>query len=400
MVAVNALLAEVLPEIVGIRHDLHAHPQLGYQERYASALVQTKLHSWGIPFRNGLADTGVVAWIEPDHCPANVPALGLRADLDALPISEATGLPYASVFPGCMHACGHDGHTSVLLGAAWVLNQIRHQLPRPVKLLFQPAEEVGAGAQRMIADGALSNEVGGRRVAAMFGLHGSPFMPVGHYASRPGTLLAGCTDFAVTIRGTGGHAATPHTATDPLITAAHLVTALQTLVTRGTDPTQPALVSVGTFHGGTATNVIPDRVELTGTLRASTPEACDKLRTRLAELAVQVAAGFGCSADIEFSSTYPPVLNDHRATAFAFAIAERLCGDANVHRMESAWLGSEDFAFYSRIVPSTFGFYGLIPSGRDTHPMLHTPQFDFTDAALATGMRFMCEYALQADQVI
>jgi len=400
MVAFNSLLDEILPDLFGIRHELHAHPQLGYQETFASQLVQTTLSQWGISFRNGLAETGVVAWLEPDQCSSNMPAIGLRADLDALPIAEATGLPYASVYPGQMHACGHDGHTTVLLGVAWVLNRIRHKLPRPVKLIFQPAEEFGAGAQRMIEDGALSNHVGGRRVGAMFGLHGSPFMPLGWYASRHGALLAGCSDFAVTVRGTGGHAATPHTATDPLITAAHIVTALQTLVSRNTDPAHPALISVGTFHGGTASNVIPDRVEFTGTLRGASPETCEMLHRRLEDLTRSTAAAFGCTAEVEFSSSYPPVINDDKATAFAFEVAERLCGPERIHRMDAAWLASEDFAFYSRVVPSTFGFYGLIPSDKEKHPMLHTPQFDFTDGAIETGVRLMCEYALHADRVI
>jgi len=400
MASIHELVVRVLPEATSIRHDLHAHPQLGYQEDFASALVQSRLREWGIPFQAGLAETGVVAWIEPECCPASAAAVGLRADMDALPITEATGLPYESVHPGRMHACGHDGHTSVLLGAAWVLQQIRSSLPTPVKLIFQPAEEVGAGAQRMIDDGALSSNVGGRPVACMFGLHGSPSIPVGHFATRTGAVLAGCTDFEIAVCGSGGHAAMPHLASDPLLTAAHVVTVLQSLVTRNNDPSNPALISVGTFHGGTATNVIPDRVQLTGTLRASSPQDCARLQSRLIELVKNTARAFGCDAEVRFASTYPPVMNNANSTAFAFDVAERICGRERVHRMDSTWMGSEDFAFYSHVVPSTFGFYGLIPNGRNSYPMLHTPQFDFADAALETGIRFMCEYAVGAERLI
>jgi len=399
MSPLDRLVDECLPDVTAIRHDLHAHPQLGYEEKYSSDVVQKKLREWGVPFAAGLAETGVVAWLEPPDVAPEVPAIGLRGDMDALPIEEATGLPYTSTEPGRMHACGHDGHTSVLLGAAYILSKMRRRLPRPVKFLFQPAEEVGAGAQKLIEAGALEERIGGRRVTATFGLHGSPFLPVGMVASKPGPLLAGCIDFDIVIRGSGGHGAMPQNATDPIVAAAALVTAIQTLVSRNNDPMEPAVVSVCGIHGGEAANVIPDTVKLVGTMRTHFDTVSEKLQHRLSELADFTARGFGCRAEVNFTPSYPPVHNDAGATAFADSIAEKVVGAERLYRMDRAYMASEDFAFYGRVVPSCFSFFGLIPPGRDSYPMLHTPQFDFTDAALDTGIRLMCGYALAAHKL-
>src|SRR5262249_4388147 len=243
MQELNRTITAVLPDTIALRHDLHSHPQLGYEETYASGVIQENLAESDVPFKAGLAKTGVVGWLTPDHAAANEPAIGLRADIDALPISERTGLPYSSKNAGLMHACGHDGHTAILLATARILARNRNLLPKPVKFVFQPAEECGvgaAGAERMIEDGALSESVGGRRVKSMFGLHGTPMLPVGHIATKPGPLLAGYADFEITVAGSGGHAALPHTLTDPVVAASALVTALQTVVSRNLDPTQSA----------------------------------------------------------------------------------------------------------------------------------------------------------------
>ncbi|MFL5340923.1 MAG: M20 family metallopeptidase [Gemmataceae bacterium] len=400
MSRLDRLLSECLPDITAIRHDLHAHPQLGYQESYASELVQTKLREWGIPFTAGLAQTGVVGWLEPSEAAADMPAVGLRADLDALPIEEATALPYASTTPGVMHACGHDGHTSLLLGAAYILSKLRRKLPRPVKLVFQPAEENGAGAQRMVEAGALAERVGGRRVAAMFGLHGSPLIPVGVVASKPGPLLAGCCDFDIVVHGSGGHAALPHLAADPVVAASAMVTALQTVVSRNTDPIEPAVVSVCGIHGGEANNVIPDTVKLFGTIRSHYDSVFEKTQLRMLDLVQATARGYGCRAEVAFTPSYPPVHNDPAATELADLVAVKTVGPEAFMRLDRAYMASEDFAFYGRVVPSCFSFIGLIPTGLDSHPMLHTPQFDFTDAALETGIRLMCGYALAAHKLI
>jgi hippurate hydrolase len=399
MIDLDRMLAGELRAFTRLRHDLHAHPQLGYEEEYASAFIQEHLQEWGIPFRAGLAKTGVAAWIDPPGVSTHEPALGLRADIDALPILEETGLSYASQNPGLMHACGHDGHTAILLGTARILWQARNRLPHPVKLIFQPAEENGAGAQRMTEAGVLSDKVGSRRVRAMFGLHGSPLIPVGVCATKAGSLLAGCCDFEIAIHGTGGHAALPHLATDPVVAAAQFITAAQTLVSRNCDPTHTGVVSVCSIHGGDATNVIPETVRLIGTIRALEDEVFDLLRRRLTEVLDGVASSFGCRAEVKFMPSYPSVQNDTRATEFALSVADEVCGPERVMRLDRAFLASEDFAYYSRVVPSCFSFIGLIPPGRDTYPMLHTPQFDFTDAALETGIRLMCGYALRQDSI-
>lgn len=393
----NRMVADVMSDTIDVRHDLHKNPQLGYEETYASALIQEHLKESGVPFQAGLAKTGVVGWLAPDGAAGAAPAIGLRADIDALPIAERTGLPYASRNPGLMHACGHDGHTSILLATARVLAKKRNQLPRPVKFVFQPAEECGvgsAGAERMIAEGALSEAVGGHRVASMFGLHGTPYLPVGHVATKAGPLLAGYADFEIAVTGTGGHAALPHTLTDPVVAAAALVTALQTVVARNLDPTQGAVVSVCRIHGGDATNVIPDRVTLAGTIRAFVPEVFDLLTRRITELAVHTAAAMGCRAEAAFTAVHPSVMNDPATTQFALGVADSVAGAGRVVRMEAPVLASEDFSFYGRLVPSCFSFIGMIPPDRTDYPGLHSPHFDFADAALETGIKLMCTYAL------
>ncbi len=382
-----------------IRHDLHAHAQMSYSETYASKLVQAHLRSWGIPFQAGVAETGIVAWIDPPRAERGQPAIGLRADMDALPIIEDTGLPYSSCNTGVMHACGHDGHTTMLLGAAHALWERRSDLPQPVKLIFQPAEEQGAGALRMTEAGVLTDRVGGRPVRAMFGLHASPLIPVGTYATKTGPLLAGCCDFAITVHGSGGHAALPHLATDPIVAAASMVTALQTLVSRNCDPMHSAVVSICGIHGGEANNVIPETVKLTGTIRTHEDEVLEMIKSRLQTVCQHVATGFGCRAEFAFSSVCPSVLNDKRAVDFALSVADRICGPSQVLRMEAAVMGSEDFSFYSRVVPSCFGFVGVCPPGSDSYPMLHTPHFDFNDAALPVGIRLLCEFAFQQERL-
>jgi amidohydrolase len=246
----------------------------------------------------------------------------------------------------------------------------------------------------MIEAGALSDAVGGRRVGSMFGLHGSPNLPVGCVATKPGSLLAGYSDFEIIITGTGGHAALPHMAADPIVAAAALVTGLQTIVARSVDPTQRAVISVCRIHGGDATNVIPERVNLAGTIRAFEPEVFELLTRRITAVANHTAKGFGCRAETKFSPDYPAVINDPRATAFALNVADTVAGVDRVTRMEVPVLASEDFSFYGRLVPSCFSFIGVVAPGCAIHPGLHSPHFDFTDAALETGIKMMCGYAL------
>jgi amidohydrolase len=392
----DRLIAAELPDLVRLRHDLHAHPQLGYQETYASAAVQRELSRVGVPFTAGLAGTGVVGWLEPPGAVADSPAVGLRADMDALPITEQTGLPYSSQHPGVMHACGHDGHTAVLIGAARVLAKLKPKLPRPVKFVFQPAEEFGAGAERLVEAGVLAERVGGRRVASMFGLHGSPYLAVGQAATRPGPLMAACTDFDVRILGEGAHAALPPFRADPIVAAAAAVLAVQTVVSRHLPPGRPAVVSLGKIKGGEAYNVIPEVVELAGTIRTLHAEIVPDLVANLKRLCEQTALAHGCRAELRLTPAYPATVNDPAAAEFALGVARWALGADAVSVMAEPIMASEDFAYYGRQVPSCFSFIGVRPPDRADYPPLHSPYYDFTDAAIAVGVKLMCGYALRS----
>ncbi|MEM6392708.1 MAG: amidohydrolase [Planctomycetota bacterium] len=389
----------LIERVVGWRHDLHAHPELMYQERYASGLVQRELERIGVPFEAGLAETGVVGWIVGErHGEAErLRGIGLRADMDALPITESTGLAYASVNEGVMHACGHDGHTAALLGAAEVLWGMQEDLPRPVKLVFQPAEEGGAGAKRMIEAGALDREIGGVEVTEMYGLHGWPESEVGTWASRSGPILAATDDVRVVVRGKGGHAAVPHLSNDPVPAAAALVLAAQSLVSRRVPSADQAVLSITQLRAGvgdgSATNVIPGAAELAGTLRTLTPAVREQVLAELRVMADGVAAAHGCSAEFVHESGYPVTMNDSAATAYARACAEQVLGGSSVLEVPEPIMGGEDFSYYSGVMPTNFGFVGLRPPGQAAYAGLHTPGFDFNDDALPVAVGLLVEFA-------
>ncbi len=328
------------------------------------------------------------------------------ADMDALPITEETGLPYASEHDGLMHACGHDGHTTILLGAATVLNKLRDRLPRPVKLVFQPAEEGAGGGKKLVEAGVLTEKIGGHRVARMFGLHGWPWLEEGVVGCKAGPLLASMDEFTITVRGVGGHGgAAPHRTADPVIAAAQLVTALQTIVSRNVDPLEPAVLSVCTIHGGEAHNIIPDTVTLTGTVRSFSMETTQLLHRRMRDIASQVAAGMGCSAEVQIHVGYPPTLNSADCADYVLDTARQVAGDAHATIIERPSTAAEDFAFYGPAneahggVPSAFYFLGLRPSDREEYPGVHTSHFDFNDAVIPVGVRMMCELALRSEQL-
>ncbi|HRQ72959.1 MAG TPA: amidohydrolase, partial [Phycisphaerales bacterium] len=353
-----------LPELVAIRHDLHRHPELGYEEERTSGVVQRELKAAGVAFRAGVARTGVVA-----HIPATErtdrPAVALRADMDALPIVEASGRPYASSRPGVMHACGHDGHTTILIGAARALSRVPRR-PNPVTFLFQPAEEGGAGGERMCDEGALLGDEGGGvgpRVGSIFGLHGWPQLPLGVVATRPGPLLAATDDFVVKVRGVGGHAAFPHLARDPVVAAAHVVTALQTLASRNASPLDSVVCTVGRIAGGIANNVIPPEVELVGTVRTLRAETRRLARERFFGIAEATAAAFGCRAEIDWQDGYPATVNDAALTERFFAVARDGLGAERVAVAPEPVMGGEDFSYYGRHVPACFYMLGLLAPG-------------------------------------
>ncbi len=385
----------LMRNLIKLRRDLHAHPQLAYEETYASGVVQSELDRLGIPYRAGVAVTGVVAWLTRDDLDPH-DGVALRADMDALPIQEETGLPYRSTFPGRMHACGHDGHTAALLGAAQRLATRRADLTRPVKLIFQPAEEGGAGAKRMIEQGALASEIGDIEVTRAFGLHGWPDLPCGHLATRVGPILAATDDFQITLQGPGGHAAVPHLTRDPVPAAAALIASLQALVSRESaaqDPVVLSVTQVNTVAGG-ATNVIPTQLTLGGTLRTLDPQTRLMFHQRIAELAESTAAAQRLTAKVHIKHGYPSTMNHAERVADLHRAASTLMPADHLVALPHAIMGGEDFSFIAQAVPSCFTFVGLCPPGVSDPPTLHSPRFDFNDDALPTAVGLLEALAL------
>lgn len=391
------LIEQELTELVAIRHDLHAHPELGYEEKRTSGVVRRELEKAGIDFAPDLAGgTGVLGHIPGGKNGAK--AIGLRADMDALRILEQTGAEHASKTPGIMHACGHDGHTTILIGAARVLAKVAKQqtLPRPVTFVFQPAEEGGAGGQKMVQEGCLDGSIIGPPIEHMFGLHGWPQLALGSVTTRNGPMLAAADMFEITVRGTGAHAAFPHTGRDSLLAGALIVTALQQIASRNANPLDAVVVSVTQFHGGTAHNVIPSEVKLGGTVRTLLPETQQLAQDRLREIAMNIAEAHGCEASVEYQLGYPVTRNDPEAVAIFIATAKEALGEERVPPMEHPVMGGEDFSYYCHEVPSCFFALGLIPPGKSSMPELHQPNFDFNDEAIPIGIELFCRLVLRA----
>ena len=381
------LIDAVLPELEAFRQDLHRHPELAYQEHRTAGRVLERLEALpGLEIRTGVAGTGLVATLGAEK---SGPCVALRADMDALPIHEETGAPYASEEEGKMHACGHDGHTACLVGAAQVLHGLADELRGPVKFVFQPAEEGGAGGRRMCEEGALLNP----DVAAIFGLHGFPDLAQGIVGLRPGPVLASADSFAVTVHGKGAHAAFPHQGNDPLLAAAHIVVALQSVAARRVDPLDSAVITVAQIQAGSADNIIAPSARLSGTIRALRPETRRLLHDEIRRVAQGTAEGLGTRAEIEVFDGYPPLVNEERARAAVEGIAaEALADTVRLVEMPPV-MGAEDFAFYTEHVPAAFFALGLRPPGRDAYPNLHQPDFDFPDAALPLGVAMHVEIA-------
>ena len=380
--------------LVALRRDLHRIPELGYQERLTCARIIEELDAIGVAHVAGLAGgTGVVAHIPATADDAGSP-LALRADMDALPIEERTGLAYASTHEGRMHACGHDGHTAILIGAARALHRLEHR-PNPVTLVFQPAEEGGGGGQRMCRDGALDGSKIGPAVDRIFGLHGWPELELGRVASRPGELLAATDGFIVTIKGGQAHAAMPHLGIDPIVATAQCIASLQTIASRTTDPLDSVVCSVTAVHaGGTAHNVIPDNARFIGTVRTLRDNVRSGARERFHEIVHHVARAHQCHAEIEYKEGYPVTHNDPALTERWFDIAGGVFGGDRVGVVERPIMGGEDFSYYGMAVPATFFFLGLNAPGGPDHPKLHAADFDFNDAAIPMGVEAMCSLAI------
>ncbi|MGO3928600.1 M20 aminoacylase family protein [Rhodopseudomonas pseudopalustris] len=373
-------VADLQPDIMAWRHDIHQHPELMYDVDRTADFVAERLREFGCDeVVTGLGRTGVVGVIR-GRKPANggdIKVIGLRADMDALPIEEATNLPYASKTPGKMHACGHDGHTAMLLGAARYLAETRNFAGDAV-VIFQPAEEGGAGAAAMIEDG-LMDRFG---IEQVYGMHNGPGIPVGAFAISPGPIMASTDAVDIRIEGVGGHAARPHMCIDSVLVGAQLVAALQSIVSRTVDPLDSAVISICEFHAGNARNVIPQVAELKGTIRTLTPEARDLVEKRIHEVAAGVAQMTGAKIDIVYERGYPVVVNHAEQTKVAQRIARDIAGDANVTSMPPL-MGAEDFAYMLEARPGAFIFLGNGDSAG-----LHHPAYNFNDDAIVYGTSY------------
>jgi len=391
----RGLIRAQLPDLVKIRRDLHTHPELAYQEKRTSAAVVAELTRLGVKHKAGLAGgTGVLAYIPPTAAAdESRGAIALRADMDALPIAEQSGKPYASQNPGVMHACGHDGHTTNLLGVARVLQSLKHR-PNPVTLVFQPAEEGGAGGKRMCEDGALDGRVLGPKVREIYGLHGWPHYALGTVGSRPGPMLAATDAINMTVHGVQSHAAYPQLSADPIVALAHIITAAQTICSRNVAPQDSIVITLATISGGTARNIIPASVSCTGTMRTLQPETRTLGKRRFYEIAEGIAKSMGCRAEIMWEEGYPVTMNDEKATARFVRIAEATLGKERVKPVPHPSLGGEDFSYYGQRVPACFFILGVRPPGVESYPSLHQPEYDFNDDALETGIEVMCRLAL------
>jgi amidohydrolase len=381
MKLIDNILADAA-SIAAMRRDIHAHPELCFQEERTADLIAKALTEWGIPIHRGLGKTGVVAILKNGTSDR---AVGLRADIDALPMTEKSTFAHASRFPGKMHACGHDGHTAMLLAAAKHLSRHR-PYDGTVYLIFQPAEEGGGGAREMIKDGLFEKFP----MEAVFGAHNWPGMAAGQFALKTGPCFASSNEFKITVRGRGSHAALPHNGIDPVPVACQMVQAFQTIITRNKRPIDAGVISVTMIHTGEATNVVPDSCEIQGTVRTFTLEVLDLIESRMKAVAEHTCAAFGATCDFEFHRNYPPTINHSAETEFARRLLGEVVGPDNVLEFEPT-MGAEDFSYFLLERP---GCYFLIGNGDGSHRegghglgpcMLHNPSYDFNDELIPLG---------------
>ncbi|WP_287918459.1 M20 aminoacylase family protein [Comamonas sp.] len=379
-------IAEIAADMLALRHDLHAHPELAYQEHRTGDIVAARLTEWGYEVHRGLGDTGVVGTLRcGDHL--NGKRLGLRADMDALPIRETTGLPYASRHDGKMHACGHDGHTATLLAAAKVMAERKEQFSGTLHLIFQPAEEGHGGAQKMVDQGLFELFP----CDALYAFHNEPGYPAGQFGFRSGVMYSSSDTAIITIHGKGGHGAMPHVAVDPIVVASHLVLALQTIRSREIDPNDMAVVTVGAIHAGDAPNVIPETCELRVTIRARCPQVRQQLRERITAMAHAQAAVHRATAQVDYKWRYPPVINDVAATDFAVNVARDFLGEQWLIPNLQPLQASDDFAIMLNAVP---GNYFIVGNGvGEGGCMVHNAGYDFNDNLLPVTASYWVQLA-------
>ena len=383
---IKRIVQAVVPQMLHTRRELHAHPELSFQEHRTSQLIAETMRSLGIDVTDGIAGTGVVGLIAGAH---SGPTLMIRADIDALPIHEASTSAYTSQNPGIMHACGHDGHTAVLLTVAKILSEHRSRIAGQIKLVFQPAEETMEGANRMLTDRVMDNP----HVDRVLGFHLWNPLEVGQIGIRTGPIFASADEFKLIIHGKGGHGALPHQAIDPILISAHLISGLQALISRESPPSKPAVLTIGTIHGGSAYNVIADSVEMTGTLRTLDEDLRQTLLRRIPEVAAGITSSLQGSFGFELIRGCPPVDNDANVAAFVSDVASNLLGNANLIAVEPATTG-DDISFFLNEAPGCYFLVGSSNSSRGLDASHHSPNFDFDEQALsiATELLISCVF--------
>lgn len=384
-------IIEFRSELQRIRRDIHAHPELQFEETHTAELVASKLSEWNIPVLRGLGKTGVVGIIKNGTSPRSI---GLRADMDALPVQESNTFAHASRHAGKMHACGHDGHVGMLLGAAHHLSRHRN-FDGTVYLIFQPAEEGGGGAKQMMDDGLFAQ----CPMDAVFAMHNWPGMPAGTFGVRSGPMMASSNEFEVTVVGKGAHAAQPYKGIDPIMAAIQIAQAWQTIITRNRNPVDAAVLSITQIHAGSATNVIPDQATLIGTVRTFTVDMLDVIEQRMHDIARHTAAAFGAQIEFRFKRNYPPLINHEKETRFAIEVMRSIVGEDKVDAQTEPTMGAEDFAFMLQEKP---GCYVFIGNGEGDHRAeghglgpcnLHNASYDFNDDLLPLGATYWVRLA-------
>jgi amidohydrolase len=379
-------ITKTLDGVIKFRHSRHQHPDLTWQEEKTAAAVAMELKKIeGLEITEGVGRLGVTALIKGSQ-PG--PTVALRADMDALPLVEESGLPYASCEQGKMHACGHDGHMANLLGSAHILASLRSQIKGNVKLIFQPAEEGGAGAREMINDGVLEG------VDVIFGLHGWPELGCGKIYTRPGSVFAANAEITIGIEGTGCHAAMPHLGTDQILTAARVIESIQSLVSRFVSPSTALAVTIAQINGGTATNIIPSRVQMAGTMRALSQNVLKEVEKKMHSMLAGIAQSAGNKISLEVKYQYPEVFNHAEPTQFLHELGKEVLSEADSLTMPEPTMGAEDFSFYLQEIPGSYFLLGVDDGRTGGYPSLHHPKFDFNDRALPIGMKMFVHAAL------
>ena len=381
---------ELVPDMVALRRDLHEHPELAFEEVRTSGIVAQRLRSLGLEVQTGVAKTGVVGLLRGGASKAGAKTIAIRADMDALPIHEQNDIDYRSTIDGKMHACGHDGHTSIALAVADILSKRRDELTGNVKFVFQPAEEMIGGAEPMIKEGAMEG------VDGIIGLHLISDYPVGRVGVRAGSIFASADKFVVTIKGKGGHAAMPEASVDPIVIGAYIITALQTLISRETSPFSPAVITIGRMIAGTAFNIIPETAELQGTMRAFSKEHREKLVRRITEVASGVASAMGATCHIEFIDGCPPCVNDAAMTEVVHKAAVEAVGDGKVDDGDVVLTtGSDDMACFLNAVPGCYFIVGANNAAKGADYPHHHPHFNVDEDAMPVGVEVLTRAALE-----